>query len=85
MKDATRAVIERLANQVADLKRELSEAKERIETVRKQAREDALETVKRCEQKSGNCVMVHSLMRHDVCNEENCSSFRALKTQGDAQ
>lgn len=41
------SLYDRLANQVAGLKRELSEAKERIETIRKKARDDVLEEAHR--------------------------------------
>jgi len=52
-----------------------------ITQLRKQAREDALETVRQCERRSGACVMVHSLLNPEhpnLCNEENCSSIRAM-------
>ena len=52
-----------------------------IAHVRKAARDDALETVRQCERRSGACVMVHSLLNPEhpnLCNEENCSSIRAM-------
>lgn len=52
-----------------------------LAAVRQKARDDALETVRQCERRSGACVMVHSLLNPEhpnLCNEENCSSIRAM-------
>ena len=54
-----------------------------IETaVRIQATNDTLNAMRQCEQRSGTCVMVHSILckeHPDLCNAENCESIRAMK------
>ena len=58
------------------------ELAELIAHVRAQAINDTLHAVRKCEQRSGTCFMVHSILnkRHpDVCDAENCNSIRAMK------
>ena len=53
-----------------------------IADVRTQATNDALNAVRKCEQRSGTCVMVHSILNKEhpeVCDAENCDAIRAMK------
>ena len=47
-----------------------------------QAINDTLHAVRKCEQRSGTCFMVHSILNKehpDVCDAKNCNSIRAMK------
>lgn len=53
-----------------------------IAFIRTQATNDVLNAVRKCEQRSGTCFMVHSILNKehpDLCNAENCNSIRAMK------